>query len=322
VCRQLVPFEVFRCLRCGSNLGYAPDVGEVAVAGGERRRCANEQVAACNWLLTPGDHEVLCRSCRMTRTRPHDADLKPGEETADAFATAEAAKRRLVFQLDELGLPTGAGPTFDLLSSQSGPVTTGHLNGVVTIDLAESDAVHRERMRVSFDEPYRTMLGHLRHETGHYYWPVLLDTDELLSRARELFGDEEADYAAAMARHYEEGPPSGWGDRHVSAYATAHPWEDWAETFAHYLHIQDTLQTAAAFGMLVTGPRLEPELMSSPTLAAEDSFQDILAHWLPLTYALNAVNRSMGREDLYPFVLSPAVVEKLTFVHAVVRSTG
>jgi hypothetical protein len=255
----------------------------------------------------------------MTRTRPNDTDLEPGQHTAEAFATAEAAKRRLVFQLDDLHLPTDRGPIFELLSSWSGPVTTGHLDGIVTIDLAESDTVHRERMRVEFDEPYRTMLGHLRHETGHYYWPVLVDDDERLKEARALFGDEQADYAAALARHYETGPPAGWGDHHVSAYATAHPWEDWAETFAHYLHIRDTLQTAAAFGMLITGPHLEPDLMSSPSLAPEDSFQDILSDWLPLTYALNAVNRSMGKDDLYPFVLSPVVLDKLTFVHGLVR---
>jgi hypothetical protein len=319
VCDQLVPFEVSRCLRCGTELGYAPDTGGVAVAGGERRRCANKRLARCNWLIAPVDPESLCRSCRMTRTRPNDTDLEPGQETAEAFATAEAAKRRLVFQLDDLELPTDRGPTFDLLSSWSGPVTTGHLDGIVTIDLAESDTVHRERMRVEFDEPYRTMLGHLRHETGHYYWPVLVDSDERLKEARALFGDDQADYAAALARHYETGPPAGWGDDYVSAYATAHPWEDWAETFAHYLHIRDTLQTAASFGMLITGPRLEPDLMSSPSLAPEDRLEDILADWFPLTYALNAVNRSMGKDDLYPFVLSPAVVEKLTFVHGLVR---
>ena len=180
VCDQLVPFEVSRCLRCGTELGYAPDTGEVAVAGVERRRCANELLARCNWLLAPDDPEALCRSCRMTRTRPNDADLEPGQETAEAFATAEAAKRRLVFQLDELRLPTGAGPTFDLLSSKSGPVITGHLEGIVTIDLAETDTIHRERMRAEFVEPYRTMLGHLRHETGHYYWPVLIDDGDRL----------------------------------------------------------------------------------------------------------------------------------------------
>lgn len=319
VCSRLVPFEVFRCLRCGTDLGYAPETGDVTPAGAAWRRCGNAAAAACNWLLAPDDPEVLCRSCRLTRVRPKDADLRPGHRSAAAFATAEAAKRRLVFQLDELGLAAKGFPAFDLLSSETGPVTTGHHGGVVTIDLAESDAVHRERLRAEFDEPYRTMLGHLRHEAGHYYWTLLVGGGERLAEARALFGDERGDYATALARHYDQGPPSGWGERHVSAYASAHPWEDWAETFAHYLHIRDTLQTAAAFGLVVTGPRLHPGLMSSPSLSPDDRFEDILADWLPLTYALNAVNRAMGKEDLYPFVLSPAIIEKLAFVHDLVR---
>ena len=57
-----------------------------------------------------------------------------------AWAKAEAAKRRLLFQLAELALPvTGrdadpqAGLAFDLLSSRSSPVTTGHASGVITV---------------------------------------------------------------------------------------------------------------------------------------------------------------------------------------------
>jgi hypothetical protein len=213
------------------------------------------------------------------------------------------------------------GLAFDLLSSAEEPVVTGHADGVVTIDLAEGDAAHREQMRRDLGEPYRTMLGHLRHESGHYFWTVLVEADPpTLDAFRSLFGDERSDYSASLRRHYQQGPPSAWVGGYVSAYATAHPWEDWAETFAHYLHIRDTIQTAAAFGMLVTGPRLDPEMMAAPSLDPEDRFEDILDHWLPLVYALNAVNRSMGRDDLYPFVLSPAVVAKLTFVHRVVHS--
>jgi hypothetical protein len=175
-------------------------------------------------------------------------------------------------------------------------------------------------MRHELGEPYRTMLGHLRHESGHYFWTVLVGADPALHGPfRALFGDERADYGDALRRHYEQGPSPDWVSGHVSAYATAHPWEDWAETFAHYLHIRDTIQTAAAFGMLVTGPTLDPEFIAAPTLEPEDRFEDILDHWLPLVYALNAVNRSMGRDDLYPFVLSPAVVEKLGFVHRLVQ---
>jgi hypothetical protein len=335
-CGQLVPFEAVTCLACGTPLGFDPGAGEIVAATG-REPCANSLRAGCNWLLAPRPLEGgalapgeggLCRSCRLTRHRPNDGDLTGGSPTAEAFRAAEAAKRRLVFQFLELGLAVephdgDAGLAFDLLSSAVEPVVTGHADGVVTIDLAEGDDAHRERMRHELGEPYRTMLGHLRHESGHYFWTVLVEADRAMREPfRALFGDERADYGDALRRHYEQGPSADWVSGYVSSYATAHPWEDWAETFAHYLHIRDTIQTAAAFGMLVTGPSLDPELIAAPALAPEDHFEDILDHWLPLVYALNAVNRSMGRDDLYPFVLSPAVVEKLGFVHRLVRQVN
>ena len=186
-------------------------------------------------------------ACALTRTRPADDDAVG----LARFAVAEAAKRRLVFELHELGLATDGGLRFDFLSSERGPVTTGHADGVVTLDLAEVDPVARERTRTELDEPYRTVLGHLRHEIGHYYQPLLVTDDE---RCRALFGDDRADYGEALERHYASGPPADWAERFVSAYATMHPWEDWAETFAHYLHIRDVLQTAVAYGVTVTGP--------------------------------------------------------------------
>jgi hypothetical protein len=327
-CDQLVPFEAVTCLACGTALGFAADAGGIVAAGG-RAPCASRELAGCNWLLAPGEAPGgLCPSCRLTRTRPHAADLLAGSPAGEAFRAAEAAKRRLVFQLLELGLPAPPrrgerGLAFDLLWSEVDPVVTGHADGVVTIDLAEGDDAHRERMRHELGEPYRTMLGHLRHESGHYFWTVLVEPDPAaLEGFRALFGDERADYGRTLERHYDQGPPDGWVSSHVSAYATAHPWEDWAETFAHYLHIRDTLQTAAAFGLLVTGPRLDPDLMAAPTLEPEARFEDILDDWIPLTFALNAVNRSMGRHDLYPFVLSPAVIDKLGFVHRLVRSVS
>ena len=321
-CQQLVVFENAVCLRCGTGLGFCPETREIVAVpnhGWEGPwRCANSMLAGCNWLVA-GAAE-LCASCALTRTRPHDGDLAAGP-IAEAFVAAEAAKRRLVFQLLELGLPgvsphgqVEGSPVFDLMTEVGEPVTTGHLEGVITVDLAESDDVHRERMRRELGEPYRTVLGHLRHEIGHHYWAPLAGGNAR-DEYRALFGDESVDYREALERHYEQGPPPGWVDRFVSAYATAHPWEDWAETFAHYLHIRDTLQTAAAFGLLVVGPRLDPALMAAPSSAREHRFDDVVADWLPLTYALNAVNRSMGKDDLYPFVLSPPAVQKLAFVH-------
>jgi hypothetical protein len=265
-----------------------------------------------------------------------------------AFASTEAAKRRLVFQLLDLGLPVKPswedgeeGIAFDLLSSRNQQVMIGHDDGLVTLDVAEADDARREQVRQQMGEAYRTMLGHLRHEIGHYYWPLLVGAVATeRGRFRTLFGDERLDYRAALDAHYASGPPRDWPDRFVSAYATVHPWEDWAESFAHYLHIRDTLQTAASFGLAVAGPVTGDDgrpsggggpasggvtddagLTSNPDLEVDDEpFGAIVAAWLPLTYALNAVNRSMGKPDLYPFVLTPAVIRKLAFVHHLVRA--
>jgi hypothetical protein len=298
-CHRQVFFENTRCLNCGTAIGFDPLGRTIARAG---TYCANREIAGCNWLVER-DGE-LCASCRLTRTRPADGDAE------DELRTAEAAKRWLLFELGELGLPP-EGVVFDFLSSAHEPVTTGHADGVITLDLAESDDAHRERMREEMGEPYRTVLGHLRHEIGHYFWPIVANDDAKRAAARRLFGDDTADYQAALERHYEQGPPPGWADEHVSAYATMHPMEDWAETFAHYLHIRDTLQTATAYGVHVEG--------EAPAAAAQDGeMAAMLTAWLPLSRALNALNRSMGRDDLYPFVLPPAVMDKLALVHELV----
>jgi hypothetical protein len=305
-------FENSGCLRCGTELCFDAAAGEI-VALGDGRRCGNAAVAGCNWRAEDG--EDLCRCCELTRTRPADDDA----DGLVAFARAERAKRRLVFQLLDLGLPMD-GLAFDLMSSRTGPVVTGHDEGLITIDLAESDNAHRENLKAELGEPYRTLLGHFRHEIGHYYWPLL--TAGVEEGFRALFGDERVSYEEAIERHYREGPPPDWPDAHVSAYATMHPWEDWAETFAHYLHIRDTLQTAAAFGMIVTGPPSisEPSLIAAPGAGTgTEGMTELVDEWLPLTYALNAVNRSMGDEDLYPFVLAPTVIAKLGFVHRAVQ---
>jgi hypothetical protein len=322
-CGQLVFFENSLCLRCSHALGFAPDRLEMVVldpSGGDGLRpCANATLAECNWLLGANDPGSLCLSCGLTRTRPADVDTAG----LAAFAKAEAAKRRLIFQLLDLRLPIGGELTFDLLSSYTGPVVTGHDQGVITIDLAESNDARREQRRAEFGEAYRTMLGHFRHEIGHYYWPLLVEQAGRLTPWRELFGDEREDYERAIQRHYELGPPADWSDRHVSAYATMHPWEDWAETFAHYLHIHDSLQTAAEFGLMVAGPAAtDDESLAAlpPADTGEQPFDAVIEAWLPLTYALNAVNRSMGRDDLYPFTLAPNVIGKLAFVHERVRS--
>jgi hypothetical protein len=316
-CGQLLFFENSLCLRCGSPLGFVASrlTLEVVNRDGypQRRRCANAGLAACNWVLEDDQTGELCRSCELTRTRPADDDA----DGLARFAAAESAKRRLIFQLLDVGLPIEPDLHFDLLSSEQRPVVTGHSDGLITLDLAESDDVRREQRRVELGESYRTLLGHFRHEIGHYYWPILVERGDRLEAYRQLFGDERVDYQAAVDRHYADGPPRDWEARYVSAYATMHPWEDWAETFAHYLHIRDTLETATEFGIGVA--RLgQPEgrgvARPDHTLVARP-FEAIVEMWLPLTYALNAVNRSMGAADLYPFTLSDEVVGKLAFVH-------
>ncbi len=325
-CGQRLAFENSLCLSCGSPLGFSLDDMALLVitddsphAGAvdehKYQLCANMHVAQCNWLVRIGG-DPLCASCALTRTRPADTDAS----ALAAFGEAEMAKRRLIAELHELRLPIVSrsedpqfGLAFDLLSSAAEQVMTGHQNGVVTIDLAEGDDVHREQLRIAMDEPYRTLLGHFRHEIGHYYfYRLIAPSADYGERFRELFGDPDADYQEALDRHYAEGAPAGWEDTYVSSYATMHPAEDWAETFAHYLHIRDTLDTAAAFGFAPAGATFERRVLGP------SGFDTIIDMWLPLAWALNMVNRSMGHADLYPFVLPPAVLEKMRFVHTVI----
>ncbi|MET0771605.1 MAG: putative zinc-binding metallopeptidase, partial [Candidatus Limnocylindrales bacterium] len=240
----------------------------------------------------------------------------------------ERAKRLVIYQLHDLGLPVVdrmqdplRGLAFDLLSSRGQPVVTGHADGVITIDLSESDDVHRTMLRAQLDEPYRTVVGHIRHEIGHYYWMVLVEHGVGLESFRETFGDERASYEQAVARHYREGPPSDWRETRVSAYASMHPWEDWAETFAHYLHIRDALQTAAAWGIAIAGPAGDPD--AAPGVVPMDtvevrSFADVVRDWRVVSGALNALNRSMGHDDPYPFDLPDPVIDRLELVHRLV----
>jgi hypothetical protein len=328
VCERLVTFESTGCLHCGSELGFDWSRQEMqavnpAGSGVPLRRCANAGVAACNWLVS-GDAQP-CASCMLTRTRPRDGD----RDRLGGFAVAEGAKRRLLFELAGLGLPIvgwheqPGGLAFDLLASGCTPVRTGHANGVISLDLDETDSVHRERMRVRLGEPYRTVLGHLRHEIGHYYQTILVQPGTSIeAQCRNIFGDERGDYQDAMDRYYAGGAPLDWNERFVTAYATMHPWEDWAETFAHYLHIRDTLQTAAAYGVRVDGPAIatadSAPLHSTPNETTDD-IRTMLNAWIPMTYALNAISRSMGTLDLYPFLLTSEVEEKLAFIDTLVR---
>lgn len=335
VCRQLLFFDNSTCLGCGSQLGFLPDERDLVALrltpdGFERadglpgryRHCANRLVARCNWLISASDDAELCASCRLTSVRPNDNEV----DAIEALAKAEAAKRRLLHQLMSLGLPVidrsvdeEHGLAFEFLSSRGRKVITGHDAGVITLDLSESDNADREFVRQQLGEPYRTVLGHLRHEIGHYYWPRIVAQAGHTDAFRALFGDERVSYEESLDRHYSPGPDSDWSGSHVSEYATMHPWEDWAETFAHYLHIDSGLDTAASFGLVVGEPASSAgrKAWHAPSDVAVGS---MVQSWLGLTIALNGMSRSIGQGDLYPFVLSPQVVEKLDFVHRIVRT--
>lgn len=329
-CGQRLAFENSLCLSCGRPLGFSlDDMALLVIATGDEQSqagfidgeryqlCANMHLAQCNWLVEKEPVHKLCTACTLTRTRPNDADAK----ALAAFADSERAKRRLLAELHELKLPIVGrdedpdyGLAFDLLSSGQEKVFTGHQNNVITLDLAEGDDVHREQLRKAMDEPYRTLLGHFRHEIGHYYYYRLVGVSpEYDAGFRELFGDPDADYQAALDRHYNDGPPTNWGQSYVSSYATMHPAEDWAETFAHYLHIRDTLDTASAFGFAPAAATFERKVLGP------SGFDAIIELWLPLSWALNMLNRSMGKADLYPFVLPPPVLDKMRFIHTVIE---
>lgn len=348
VCDNLIYFENVKCEACGHALAFLPshrsmiaitavdeDLWQRAHAAESKpstkdpryRKCRNYAVEdACNWVMNADDPGPFCASCRLTETIP---DLSQ-QESRTAWFKLEAAKRRLLYSLLELHLPvqttsgTSQGLVFKFMADaplENGttePVLTGHAEGTIIINIAEADDAERERRRLQLHEPYRTLLGHLRHEVGHYYWNVLIRASARLPAYRKLFGDERADYAQALKQHYDHGAPPDWQERFVSAYAAAHPWEDWAETWAHYMHITDVLETADASGMSLQ-PRHPKEprlgLRTVPENPAARDFDEIISRWLPVSVLLNNLNRGLGLGDAYPFVLSTPALDKLRFVH-------
>jgi hypothetical protein len=332
-CGQPLYFENHVCPSCGRRLGYLPAERKVAaltadgeewhtaVVPGRFRLCANAVHDVCNWLIAPDSVDAFCAACRHNRTIP---DLAvPGN--LDHWRKIETAKHRLFYTLLRLGLPLATkaerddGLAFDFLVAVGAPVVTGHAGGAITINLAEADDAEREKTRGRMGEPYRTLLGHFRHEIAHYYWDRLVRDTGALDDFRAVFGDERDDYNAALARHYADGAPSDWPERFVTAYASAHPWEDFAETWAHYFHMVDTLETASAFGLVLaphTRTPLDARIDFDPHQADMPRLIDV---WLPLSFAANSLNRSMGLSDLYPFVPTPAMIIKLAFVHDLVH---
>jgi hypothetical protein len=346
-CDHVVFFENTQCVNCGHTLAFLPDLARmgaleeagsgvwtVASSGALEntyRLCANDaEQHVCNWAVAGSDTQPLCVSCRLNRVIP---DLSV-EGNRESWFRIETAKRRLVYTLSTLELPLvskhddpASGLAFDFLSDAHAPgqVLTGHAGGVITLNIAEANDAERERRREQLHEPYRTLLGHFRHESGHYYWDRLVSDTRRLTAFRELFGDEREDYAAALQRHYQNGPALSWSEHFVSAYAAVHPWEDWAETWAHYLHMTDTLETAVHCGLSMRPRRKnEPALARLPERAGTASafFNRLIDSWFPLTYALNNLNRGLGLPDPYPFVLSQPAIEKLRFVHQTVSGAA
>lgn len=308
VCGGALFFENSVCVTCGTALGFSRLEREIVPVDATGRYvdgegliwhvCRNLNLSGCTWLARFEGGQ--CESCDLTRVRPADTDQVGLANVVEA----ERAKRHLLVELDRVGLGRSVGGlAFDLLSSEHQPVTTGHADGVITIDLAESDPAHREGLRDRLDEPYRTMLGHFRHEIGHFFQSTLVRDDAVVTRFRETFGDEREDYQAAIDRHYAEGPPADWETAHISTYATMHPFEDFAETWAHMMHILDTVDTAVAYGLLD----------EQRAHAVSGMRELVIGVWMPLSTAFNVVNRSMGEGDLYPFAIPAPVIDKLEF---------
>jgi hypothetical protein len=338
-CSQALFFENVRCENCRRRLGYLPESDRLAsleakdgawTAFGESspryRFCHNAQFECCNWLIRDDADEDYCLACRHNEIVP---DLSVDQNVA-LWRKIEAAKHRLIYSVLRFGLPLETRRNaperllFDFLSDASPgtpPVLTGHDSGRITLALLEADDAEREKRRSAMGEPYRTLLGHFRHEIGHYFWDRLVRGAPTLESARALFGDERVDYGASLQAHYAEGAPADWRQHFVSAYATAHPWEDFAETWAHYFHIVDTLEMIGALGL-----DLRPALASARTTRIgfdpyrAPSARHLIEAWLPFTIALNSVNRCMGQGDLYPFVITEAIVDKLTFIHDLVSA--
>ena len=337
-CHSLIYFENNICLHCGYSLGFdaATLTLVTLVPEGENlfsneqnknekfRYCKNAEYSACNWLIHDAGNTAYCPACELNRIIP---DLTK-EENLKRWRNIEVAKHRLVYSLLRLRLPVSkkkddevAGIAFDFLAATStkDKVITGHENGVITLNIEEADEAARVRHKQDLGERYRTLLGHFRHEIGHYYWEVLIKDTEEQKRFRQLFGNEEKDYAESLEAYYKDGAAPNWSRDFISPYASSHPWEDWAETWAHYLHLMDTLETAFSFGIRIQPDMIQDTKQIQASIQQDPydmtDFNQIMKWWLPLTFAVNSLNRSMGHSDFYPFVISEHVVHKLEFIH-------
>ncbi|OQP84143.1 hypothetical protein BTR14_20245 [Rhizobium rhizosphaerae] len=349
-CNNPVHFDNTVCVSCNSRLGflaqsmkmYALAPAGVDDAGHEQwtiigdnqtavHFCENAAHDICNWLVPVSENQPFCIACRYNRIVP----VTDNPEGLSNWQRISQAQRHLFYSLLRFNLPRPGrdvdpegGLVFDFLADEVDangnviPAMTGHEDGLISLRAAEANDATRESVRLKMGEPYRTLLGHFRHEIGHWYFAVLVaDNPEMLEKARALFGDEREDYAAALQRNYEQGPPADWQNRFISTYASCHPAEDFAECWAHFFHIVDTLETARSFG-LSTDPRRHEDMAAEvdfdPYRAA--NAQLLVDAWVPLSVAMNSIQRSMGQADSYPFILSQPVIDKLDFINELIRT--
>ncbi|MGW8247872.1 MAG: zinc-binding metallopeptidase family protein [Acidiferrobacterales bacterium] len=350
-CSNSVYFENSVCLNCGRMLGFLPDANMISALEPEDdsvfralandrlyRACRNyTEYEVCNWMVPVEEHKAYCESCRLNEVIPNLSE----PQNIKLWYRIEKAKRRLLYTLKRVRLPIEgrdvdpvAGLSFRFMANESesaefddeyspgARIMTGHSTGTITINLAEADPSAREEIREKMNERYRTLLGHFRHESGHFYWDKLVKDSEWIDEYRSLFGDETRNYSAALDTYYKNGPPVNWEQQWISAYASAHPWEDFAESWAHYLHMVDTLETAHDYdfslqGLVPTGKTGDMQFGSGYMNNLSDLFDD----WKRLTSALNAMSRSMGVSDMYPFVLTATVKSKLEMIHRLVSSS-
>jgi hypothetical protein len=345
-CGQLLYFENSTCEQCGHQLGFNAETLQLETLVNSNfgdfkilnrpddntgyHYCANYTYGVCNWIIPSNQNTPYCKACNLNYLIPDISKT----EYKERWTKIEKAKHRLIYSLLRLQLPLTnktddpeKGLAFDFLSDESieEKIMTGHDNGLITLNIAEADDIEREMTKRAMEEVYRTLMGHFRHEIGHYYWDLLIKDSDKLQAFRNLFGNEEMNYEEALKSYYQTSNNSNWNNHFISRYASSHPWEDWAETWAHYLHIIDTLETAHSFGLSVH-PGIAKQNGNVNTDIAFDpydlkNFSTIIDMWLPLTFSMNSLNRSMGLSDLYPFVLSPEVINKLSFIHQICIST-
>ncbi|WP_126456835.1 zinc-binding metallopeptidase family protein [Sulfuriflexus mobilis] len=350
-CGNTLYFDNNLCLQCGKTLGFDPaQLTILPLLQGEGddwqpdsgsalrfHKCGNYLAGhGCNWLIPAEEDEHFCLACRLNEVIP---DLSK-DENEQRWYKLESAKRRLIYTLLTLRLPITTyhqdkdhGLAFRFMEDIKGfdmfseemvtyeEIMTGHNAGTITINILEADDSEREKIRESMNEAYRTILGHFRHEIGHYYWDQFIARTERLDEFRALFGDERNDYKNALSQYYQYGAQANWQDNFISAYASSHPWEDWAESWAHYLHFMDVLETASHHHVGIQGDEIKYTQNNLRDWLEFHDFGSIIGQLVKLMRTLNELNRSLGFPDPYPFEHSPTVINKLGFIHRVVMSS-